>query len=322
MSGRLSVPLVISGALAGLFVMAGVAFASHPFGALNNTGNTASTGFRVPMGAASKPCRAADQGGAPDSTHSGVPGDSCSGSGASRLTSNLVKPGPKQIAWVFLGVRSNPRDVTLQVNMTDVQCRTAHAASNCSGAGDDYNPNTAAGPYTTPGSGHSTPPKPPCTSLASCFAGADMTETAEIPLTQFSGVGAGMPVNPGPVTEVRSVADRAFQASDHNNARNTAAACNTQGSPPPNCQATTQGEPFPVPVICTPTADPTVGSSCGNNTTANSLVPGAVVNGKRGVIEIGQVQIYDSGNNGLRNYGTGGGTGDDRIAVRQGITIP
>jgi hypothetical protein len=96
MSGRLSVPLVISGALAGLFVMAGVAFASHPFGALNNTGNTASTGFRVPMGAASKPCRAADQGGAPDSTHSGVPGDSCSGSGASRLTSNLVKPGPKR----------------------------------------------------------------------------------------------------------------------------------------------------------------------------------------------------------------------------------
>jgi hypothetical protein len=322
MSRRFSATLGAAAALAGVLVTAGIAFASHPFGALNNTGNTAATGFRVPMVAAYKPCRAADQGGTPDSTHSGVPGDSCSGTGANRLTSDLVKPGPNQIAWVFLGVRSNPRDVTLQVNMTDVQCRKAHVASNCAGAGDDYNPSTAAGPYTTPGSGHSTPPRPPCTSLASCFSGADMTETAEIPLTQFSGPGAGMPVNPGTVTEVRSVADRAFQATDHYSARKVAAACNTQGSPPPNCLATTQGEPFPVPVVCTPTASTTLGSTCGNNTTANSLVPGAVVNGKRGVVEVGQVHIYDSGNNGLRNYGTGGGTGDDRIAVRQGITIP
>lgn len=327
MSRKMSAALVVSGALAALFVTVGVAFATHPFPSLSATGTTAATSFRVPVTAAYKPCRATDQGGSPDSTHSGVPGDSCSTPGAATLVSAVVKPGPTQIAWIQIGLKSPNTaavDVTLQGNSTDVRCKVALPAAGCSAVNADYNPNTAAGPYTTPGSGTGTPPTPPCTSAASCFSARDMTATAEIPRQKSAGANAGMPYDPGinagqPRDEYRTVPDRAFHSTDHYNSRTAAAACNTAGSPPPNCLATTQDEPFPVPVVCTPVAG-AAGSSCGTNTTANSLVPGAVVNGKRASLEIGQIQIYDAGVNGVANFLTT--TGDDRIAARQGITIP
>jgi hypothetical protein len=316
---RVSASLGVSGALAAFFVMASAALATHPFPALNNTGTTAATSFRTPLVPAYKPCKASDQGGTPDSTHSGLPGDSCSTTGAAGLVSAVVKPGPKSIAWAQISLK-NPNtanvDVAITGSATDVRCKIANATAGCSAIGADYNPNTAAGPYTTPGSGRVTPPTPPCTSAAACFSGRDMTATGEMPLQKADG----MPVDPGTVTEYRTIPDRAVHVTDHYNARKTAAACNTQGSPPPNCLGTTQDEPLPVPVVCTPTADTTIGSDCGVNTTANSLIPGAVVNGKRAVVEGAQIQVYDSGLNGVADFLTT--TGDDRIVVKQGITIP
>jgi hypothetical protein len=41
-----------------------------------------------------------------------------------------------------------------------------------------------------------------------------------------------------------------------------------------------------------------VGSSCGVNTTANALAPGMVIKGKAADIELGQIQVKDSGPNG------------------------
>ena len=54
----------------------------------------------------------------------------------------------------------------------------------------------------------------------------------------------------------------------------------------------------------------------GVNTTANALVPGSVINGKKAVVQLGEVQILDSGPDGTR-----GNSDDERFAV-QGIFLP
>jgi hypothetical protein len=340
MRKRMSVPLA-GGALAAFFAVVAVASANHPVPANNSTGTTAATSFRVPMVPAYKPCRAADQGGTPNGTHSGVPGDSCvhsantAAAGRAQLVSAVVMPGPSQIAWLQLSMK-NPNtagaDLAIKANATDVRCKIANATAGCAAVNGDYNPSGAAGPYSSVGSGHSTAPSPQCTSLAACFAGAEMTLTAEFPLQRLTGANAGQPVGPGAATEHRTVADRAFHSTDHYSAKNAPPgnACNTTkpaGYPAadttaPFCQGTTQDEPFPTPMVCTPngSASTPPGSSCGVNTTANSIAVGAVVNGKRGVVEVGQIHIYDSGLNGIRQFPAP--TGDDKVWARQGIFIP
>jgi hypothetical protein len=340
MSKRMSTHLVWA-ALAAFFAVAAVASANHPVPSINHTGTTAATSFRVPIVPAYKPCRAADQGGTPNGTHSGVPGDSCihsantAAAGRARLVSDLVMPGPQSIAWAQVSLK-NPNtpsvDVALLGNGTDVRCKVANPGAGCAAVNGDYNPNTAGGPYTAVGSGPSKAPTPPCTSLASCFAGADMTTTAAIPLQQLTGPNAGQPLPPGAVTEHRTVPDRVFQSTDHYNAKNTPPgnACNATkpaGYPAgdvtaPFCQGTTQQEPLPIPVVCTPSGSPSTppGSSCGFNSTANSIVVGAVVNGKRGVVEFGPIQTYDSGLNRIREFPAPGA--DDKLVATQGVFLP
>ena len=63
----------------------------------------------------------------------------------------------------------------------------------------------------------------------------------------------------------------------------------------------------------------TIGSYCDANTTANALIPGppeVVEAGKGAVVEIGQIQVFDSGPNGIRD-----GFDDELFAV-QGIVMP
>lgn len=73
---------------------------------------------------------------------------------------------------------------------------------------------------------------------------------------------------------------------------------------------------FPIPLDCTPTADPAVGSTCDVRTTANTLVPGSAVAGKRAIWELGQIQLLDQGPNGTP------GDGDDRVFETQGVFVP
>jgi hypothetical protein len=330
MNRRMSATLV--GALTAFFAVVGVASANHPFPALTNTGSTAATSFRVPLVPAYKPCLATSQGGTPNGTHSGVPGDSCVMSantlaaGKGQLVSGVAYGGPSSIGWLQLSIANGntaSEDIKITSNMTDIRCKAA-GTGGCVTGQIDYNPNAAAGPYTTPGSGTGTPPTPPCTTAASCFSGRDMTATAEIPIE----TSAGMPVAPGATTEHRAIADRAFHSSDHYNAKTTATSCNTTkpaGYPAsdttaPFCQGTTQDSAFPVPLVCTPNGSTTAapGSSCGLNTSVNSIVPGGVVNGKRADIEVGQIEIYDAGANGTSEFPAG----DDKIVARQGLTAP
>jgi hypothetical protein len=74
--------------------------------------------------------------------------------------------------------------------------------------------------------------------------------------------------------------------------------------------------PFPVNASCTATASTSIGSTCGFTTTANTVVPGAVKDGKRAVVEIGQLQVIDGGTDGVV------ATTPNTLFEVQGIFIP
>ena len=74
--------------------------------------------------------------------------------------------------------------------------------------------------------------------------------------------------------------------------------------------------PFPVETTCTQTANASIGSTCLANTSANATVPGAVKDGKRSLVEIGQLQVFDGGPDGLT------GTAPNTLFSVQGIFIP
>lgn len=73
---------------------------------------------------------------------------------------------------------------------------------------------------------------------------------------------------------------------------------------------------FPIPLDCTPTSDSSLGSSCDVATTANTLVPGSAVAGKRAIWQIGQFQILDQGANGVP------ADSDDKVFETQGLVVP
>jgi len=74
--------------------------------------------------------------------------------------------------------------------------------------------------------------------------------------------------------------------------------------------------PFPVNVPCAATASTSIGSTCTIATTANTVVPGAVKDGKRAVVEIGQLQVIDGGTDGVV------ATTPNTLFEVQGIFIP
>jgi hypothetical protein len=73
---------------------------------------------------------------------------------------------------------------------------------------------------------------------------------------------------------------------------------------------------FTIASTCAATAN-TVGSTCATTTTANSLIPGALVEGKRAVVEVSQVQVLDGGPDGNPNSGN-----NEALFAVQGIFIP
>jgi hypothetical protein len=73
---------------------------------------------------------------------------------------------------------------------------------------------------------------------------------------------------------------------------------------------------FPIAMSCAATAN-TTGATCSTTTTANSLVPGALVEGKRAIVEVSQVQVYDGGPDGNPNSGS-----NEALFAVQGIFIP
>jgi len=83
-----------------------------------------------------------------------------------------------------------------------------------------------------------------------------------------------------------------------------------------NEAATVVDIPFPVNGQCVNTVSTTIGGTCSVATSANAVVPGSVKDTQRGVVEIGQLQIFDGGAGGVA------GAADATLFSVQGIFIP
>ena len=82
--------------------------------------------------------------------------------------------------------------------------------------------------------------------------------------------------------------------------------------------ATATDVDFAVPIDCTPTGDPAVGSTCAVNTSTDSLMPGFAKEGRQTVAQVFRVRVHDAGLNGVRQNGTG----DDKIFAHEGVFVP
>jgi hypothetical protein len=94
-------------------------------------------------------------------------------------------------------------------------------------------------------------------------------------------------------------ADVGLRITDKNNTPN-----------PSTSTATVQDTSFPVTVPC-------ASGSCSVATTANAVMPGSVLEGKRAIWELGQVQVYDGGADGVAST-----TGDNRLFMDEGVFVP
>jgi hypothetical protein len=83
-----------------------------------------------------------------------------------------------------------------------------------------------------------------------------------------------------------------------------------------NDGATVVDIPFPMPFVCVNTADNDIGGMCSANTTMNSIVPGAVRDGKRAVWALGQTVVNDGGPDGQMN------TVPNTNFLKQGVFVP
>ncbi len=94
--------------------------------------------------------------------------------------------------------------------------------------------------------------------------------------------------------------------------------------PAPVGAGTASDFPFSFPIGCTATPGPG-GASCTTSTSADSLVPGTVAEGRRSVIGILSLDIMDAGSNGT-GVSPGCqptcGDGDERVFLEQGIFTP
>jgi TolB protein len=73
---------------------------------------------------------------------------------------------------------------------------------------------------------------------------------------------------------------------------------------------TVEDTSFPVTVPCS-------AGTCSVSTTANAVMPGAVVEGKRAIWQLDQVQVYDGGADGLAST-----TGDNTLFMDEGVFVP
>jgi hypothetical protein len=80
-----------------------------------------------------------------------------------------------------------------------------------------------------------------------------------------------------------------------------------------------------VPLNCVATGSTTLGGTCSANTSADSLIPGMILEQRRTIIELLSVSVKDAGPNGT-GYGAGCppacGDGDEKAFLNQGVFLP
>jgi hypothetical protein len=118
------------------------------------------------------------------------------------------------------------------------------------------------------------------------------------------------------LTDVRdegTLADYAGEASVQHSVQLT----DRMGGSAPDEPATVEPFQFKFTVPCAATASTAEGGRCALASTFNAIVPGSVVDGKRAIWELGQVQVLDGGADGDADT-----TVDDRLFATQGVFVP
>jgi len=75
--------------------------------------------------------------------------------------------------------------------------------------------------------------------------------------------------------------------------------------------------PFSMSAPCAATSSTTTGSTCTVNTTMNALIPNAVIENKRAIWQLSNIEVFDGGADGDAST-----TGDNTLFARQGIFVP
>jgi hypothetical protein len=73
---------------------------------------------------------------------------------------------------------------------------------------------------------------------------------------------------------------------------------------------------FPLTTPCVPTAETTVGATCSLTTTLDTLIPGAVVEKQRTILQLGQIRVVDGGPDGDT------ATEPNDVFLTQGLFVP
>jgi Tol biopolymer transport system component len=81
--------------------------------------------------------------------------------------------------------------------------------------------------------------------------------------------------------------------------------------------ATAQDLTYSFAIPCAATDDTTIGAECALTTTADTLVPGTIREGKRAVWDLGELRLFDGGSDGLASTGA-----DNTLFEVQGIFVP
>ena len=87
---------------------------------------------------------------------------------------------------------------------------------------------------------------------------------------------------------------------------------NGDGSDP----ATVTNVLFPLTMQCVPVAAAATGSTCSVTTTLDTLIPGAVTEKQRTILQLGQVRVIDGGPDGDT------ATEPNAVFLRQGLFVP
>jgi hypothetical protein len=194
-------------------------------------------------------------------------------------------------------------DLRLFANIRDVRCRTSVPAG-CSPDGD-YNPNAGQGPYTTV-----------CTTAASCSGGDKAAPRCALDTNPAGGTSETNCIAGTDITEIVAIPGATMGGQGTKFQGRGVRITDTYNGTTRDAPGTVADIGFPIPIDCLSTPDPSLGSSCGVNTSANALTPGAVRDGDSAVWELGEIELADSGADGVR------GNADDQVLATQGIYLP
>jgi hypothetical protein len=117
------------------------------------------------------------------------------------------------------------------------------------------------------------------------------------------------------ITDVRNTADLSDYTGELE-ARLTLRITDTANGASGSDPATSVDTPLRITIPCTATSSAS-GSACSITTTADSVVPGVVPEGRRSIWELGPVQVFDGGADRLAST-----TGDNFLFAQQGVFVP